>query len=115
MTISSDLGGFHLYGTDLCIIAQILGYTCYVIPFMIKHFSKGNKVLLKEYEKTFIESYGAKINIGYIQTTCTQFYLSNSKFKNKFLNTRLVFFIIKQYRRYPYLIKKLFTASPKIF
>lgn len=107
MTISPDLKGFHLYGTDLCIIANFLGYSCYVIAFMAEHLSKGNIPALKQYQHEFIEQYGKKADIGYIQTTCTQFYLSNSKKKNKLLNSPFFFFIIKQFKRYPYLIKSL--------
>ena len=106
ITVSSDLKGFHLYGTDLCIIAHFLGYNCYVIEFMLLHLSEGNIGSLKNTEHEFIEQYGEKMNIGYLQTTCTQFYLSNSKKKNKLLNTLFFFFILKQFKRYPWLIKK---------
>jgi hypothetical protein len=106
ITISPDLKGFHLYGTDLCIIAHFLGYTCYVIEFMLLHLSEGNISSLKRQESTFIEQYGNKMKIGYLQTTCTQFYLSNSVFKNRLLNTPFLFFIMKQFVRYPFLLKK---------
>lgn len=106
ITISPNLAGFHLYGTDICIIANFLGYSCYVIPFMIEHLSKGNITSLKKDEGNFINKYGEKMKIGFLQTTCTQFYLSNSTFKNKLYNTKFVFFIIKQFQRYPYLFSK---------
>ncbi len=106
LTISPNLKGFHLYGTDLCIIANFLGYKAYVIPFMVKHLSKGNLESLKHHEQEFIETYGEKLKVGYIQTTCTKFYISNSKRKNKFYNNAIIFFIVKQFQRYPYLFKK---------
>ena len=34
LSLSHDLDGFHLYGTDLCVIADILGGNCYVIDFI---------------------------------------------------------------------------------
>ena len=105
MTVSPNLKGFHLYGTDLCIIAHFLGYNCYVIEFMVQHLSKGNIGSLKIYENVFVMQYGDKMKLGYIQTTCTQFYLSNSKKLNKFLNMPPIFFIVKQFQRYPYLLK----------
>ena len=107
ITISPDLKGFHLYGTDLCIIANFLGYHCYVIPFMVQHLSKGNLQSLAEYKREFIETYGRKLAAGYIQTTCTQFYLSNSVQKNRVFNYWApVAFFIKQIERYAYLFNK---------
>lgn len=106
ITISSDLKGFHLYGTDLCIIANFLGYSAYVIEFLVLHLSKGNIADLKKHEGNFIKKYGSKNDIGYVQTNCTQFYLSNSIFKNKLLNSSFFFFFIKQVKRYPYLLKR---------
>jgi hypothetical protein len=105
VTISADLKGFHLYGTDICIIANVLGYTCYIIPFMVEHLSKGNLKSLSAYKGSFIKSYGKKLNIGFVQTTCTSFFLSNKPWKNKLLNTPFFFFIMKQIERYPQLIK----------
>ncbi len=106
ITISPNLKGFHLYGTDLCIIANFLGYNAYVIEFMVLHLSKGNISSLKKQQHEFIEKYGEKMKIGYMQTTCTQFYLSNSKSKNKLFNSSIFFFVFKQFVRYPFLWKK---------
>jgi len=107
ITISHDLHGFHLYGTDLCIIANFLGYHCYVIPFMVMHYSKGNLKSLAAHKKEFVETYGKKLSAGYIQTTCTRFYLSNRVWKNKLFNYwPLIPFLIKQVQRYSYLLSK---------
>jgi len=105
LTISPNLKGFHLYGTDLCIIAKFLGYSSYVIPFMLLHLSEGNIKSLELYKNEFIQQYGEKMKLGFLQTTCTRFYLSNSKIKNRIFNSKFCFFIIKQLVRYPYLIK----------
>ncbi|MDP9229942.1 MAG: hypothetical protein M3O67_04610 [Bacteroidota bacterium] len=111
ISISSNLSGFHLYGTDLCIIADFLGYTCYVIPFMVKHLSHGNLKDLDKHIKSFTNSYGKKIRSRYIQTTCTRFYLSNSVFKNKFYNFPLIFFFIKAIQRIKLLIQLLVKGN----
>ncbi len=37
LALSHDMSGFHLYGTDLCIIADILGRTSYVVDFHLCH------------------------------------------------------------------------------
>ena len=42
LALSRDLDGFHLYGADLCIIADILGYRSYVVDFHLTHLSPGN-------------------------------------------------------------------------
>ncbi|WEZ85893.1 hypothetical protein P6U16_23170 (plasmid) [Rhizobium sp. 32-5/1] len=42
LALSRDLSGYHWYGADLCIIADILGWTAYVIDFHVWHDSKGH-------------------------------------------------------------------------
>ncbi|QCR23492.1 hypothetical protein [Pontibacter sp. SGAir0037] len=106
LTISGDLTGFHLYGTDLCIIADILGYTSYVIPFMVNHLSEGNLEALKEHIPDFLYAYGKKLRSRYVETTCTRFYLSNTEFKNKvYNNVRVVFNIVKAVERFKWIIR----------
>lgn len=111
LTISTDLKGFHLYGTDLCILAHIIGGSAWVISFMALHLSKGNLKSLEEAKGDFLKQYGKKLDIGYIQTTCTQFYLSNSTVKNNWSNSTFFFFLIKQLKRYPFLFRKWFGKS----
>ncbi len=105
ITISANLRGFHLYGTDLCILANMLGYNSYVIEFMVLHLSKGNVTSLKQQQHEFVEKYGEKMKIGYIRTTCTQLFLSNSGFKNKILNSSPIFSLIKLSFRLSFLFK----------
>ncbi|MEO7307382.1 MAG: hypothetical protein ABIR78_11265 [Ferruginibacter sp.] len=102
LTISADIGGFHFYGTDICNIADFLGYSAYVIPFMVKHLSSGNLKDMELYRQGFINKYAKKLEGRYIQTTCTKFYLSNSSFKNKFYNSGFIFFFIKAWQRFKY-------------
>lgn len=99
LTISGDLSGYHLYGTDLCLLADILGYTSYVIPFMVNHLSKGNLKALDEYFPIFREAYGRKLRSRYIETTCTKFYLSNGVTQNKVYNNTGVFGLVKAVQR----------------
>jgi len=95
LSVSSDIGNFHFYGTDLCIVADLLGYSAYVIPFMVNHLSKGNLDDLEMKKPAFVEKYGYKLRSRFMQTSCTNFYLDKSPAKNRFMNSRFVFFWIK--------------------
>jgi hypothetical protein len=112
MTISSDISGFHLYGTDLCIIADFLGYNSYVIPFMVKHLSLGNLQDLNIHVRQFIDRYGKKIRSRYVETTCTKFYLGNAVWKNRLFNSAIVFFFVKAWQRIKLLFKRISGPSP---
>jgi hypothetical protein len=41
LALSRDLKGYHWHGSDLCIIADVLGWRSYVIDFHLKHKSGG--------------------------------------------------------------------------
>jgi hypothetical protein len=99
VTVSADLSGFHLYGTDICIVAATLGYTCYVIPFMVKHLSYGNMKDLQLHIRRFTDAYGKKLSSRFIATTCTKFYISNSVFKTRLLNYGPIFSMVKFVQR----------------
>lgn len=72
LSFSNDLEGFHFYGTDICLIADILGFSAYVIDFHIEHLSPGNSrsqdfAFAKE---AFRSKWAAALRARWIQTTC---------------------------------------------
>jgi hypothetical protein len=69
---SRDLVGFHLYGADLCLIADILGYASYVIDFHLHHLSPGTKAAdFHAAEAAFRTKWSRAFRSRWLQTTCT--------------------------------------------
>ena len=42
LALSKDLKGFHLYGTELCLVAAALGHQAYVVDFYLYHAGEAN-------------------------------------------------------------------------
>ena len=70
LALSHDVSGFHLYGTDLCIIADFLGKTAYVINFHLLHKS-GGKITEDFYDirNHLILKYRRAMRSRWIETT----------------------------------------------
>lgn len=98
LALSNDLEGFHLYGTDLCQIAEMLGYTNYVIDFHLYHKSGGNcSTSFYESRGQFMRKYSRKFKPKFIQTMCTTMVLVSSfSIVNKIFNHRFIYSIIKR-------------------
>ena len=80
INVSSNLEGFHFYGTDLCVNASRLGYRCYVIDYPITHLSSG-KLDLEYYKaRDRFESHlnSTLTQTWYIYTTCSVVYAGQS-------------------------------------
>lgn len=71
MSFSRNLTGFHFYGTDICLNADILGYTAYVIDFHLRHLSGGkiDGAFLKA-KAEFEQKWSRALRRRKIQTTC---------------------------------------------
>lgn len=39
---SINISGFHLYGTDVCLITEMLGWRAYAIDFHLRHLGEGS-------------------------------------------------------------------------
>jgi len=76
INLSADLNGFHLYGADICLQAEVKGYSSYVIDFHLLHKSRGNpNESFQQCEKNLIGKYSQFFRPRWIQTTTTLFYL----------------------------------------
>jgi len=110
LSVSNDLSGFHMYGTDLCIIARILGFTAYVVDFHLWHIggastkdpvTKGSHVTssFDTAKENLIRKYQRGFAPRFVQTTCTILYISGSKLKNYLFNRKIIFSIQKRFNR----------------
>jgi hypothetical protein len=75
---SLDLGGFHHYGPDLCLIGEILGGTSYVVNFKLKHHGGGDTG--EAYQKSrdrFAEKYRKHFPERVLVTTTGPVFLAN--------------------------------------
>ncbi|MET1112723.1 MAG: hypothetical protein ABWX67_14480 [Allosphingosinicella sp.] len=90
LALSHDLGGFHLYGTDLCIVADMLGRTAYVIDFHLRHKSAGKTDAgFYAARRAAIAKYRRAFRSRWIRTTCTSFLVSGTPLLGRALSTRL--------------------------
>jgi hypothetical protein len=111
LSVSNDLSGFHMYGTDLCMVADMLGYSAYVVDFHLWHLGGAStKAPVTEgahvtssfdvTKNNLIRKYQRVFSPRFMQTTCTLFYVSNSKLKNYLLNRKQVYSIQKRLYRW---------------
>jgi hypothetical protein len=72
LSFSRDLTGFHFYGADLCLVADMLGYSTYVIDFHLEHLSRGVKgASFTAMEQAFVAKWGRALRPRLLQTTCS--------------------------------------------
>lgn len=97
LALSHNLKGFHLYATDLCSIASILGWNAYVIDFHLYHKSAGscNESFFAS-KKAFIDKYSAIAKPFAIRTTCTMMIITGCGFLNRLLNKKFFYSIKKR-------------------
>ncbi len=91
LALSRDLAGFHMYATDLCVVADFLGWHTYVVEFHLHHLSAGNKgTSFPAQRRDMIAQYHRKLSRRLIKTPTTIVYLSNSAWKNAVMNLHYV-------------------------
>ncbi|WP_284256089.1 hypothetical protein [Acidocella aquatica] len=70
---SNDLSGFHFYGTDICLNANIMGYNAYVINFHLRHLGRGQMGAdFHSARRAFEKKWNHALRPRLLQTTCAQ-------------------------------------------
>ncbi len=83
--LSRDLTGFHFYGADLCLAADVMGYTAYVINFHLRHLSDGRiSPAFYQARKAFRAKWSRALRPRWMQTTCGLMRLSGSRIGQAF-------------------------------
>lgn len=85
LRFSRNLSGFHLYGADICLIADVLGYSAWVIDFHLEHLSPGRKdASFAKAEQQFRSKWSHALRPRWLQTTCTLLRLSGNPLGHAF-------------------------------
>lgn len=86
IALSADLGGFHLYGSDICMVANVLGYTSYVIDFHLNHLGLGGvSAEFLACRDAFKAKWSKHSRLREIQTPCTFMFVGASSLGQKML------------------------------
>ncbi|MBY0440526.1 MAG: hypothetical protein K2Q25_00030 [Mycobacteriaceae bacterium] len=89
LAVSHDLDGFHLYGADLCIIADFLGRSAWVIDFHLLHKGIGQAdANFYSVRKNVSRKYRRAFRSRWVITTVTYFFLSGSPALSRLLTWR---------------------------
>lgn len=77
LSLPRDRSGFHFYGTELCIFAEMLGWNAYVVDFHLNHQGLGTmgSEFLRQLNLV-VEKYQSVLRPRWISTTCTDLFLS---------------------------------------
>jgi hypothetical protein len=109
LSVSCDLKGFHFYGTDLCVIAAILGHGCYVVDFHLWHLGgesqpkkSKDQAFRSDYHparKRFVEKYRRAFAPRWVQNTGTVLFISGSRILNFIVNRNMFRSMARRYYR----------------
>lgn len=77
LCLSRDMTGYHMYGPDLCTMADIKGDHCYVIDFHLRHLSAGTlDASFRASADAFTRKYARAFRPRWVQTSVTAVFLS---------------------------------------
>jgi glycosyltransferase involved in cell wall biosynthesis len=85
LALSGNISGFHLYATDMSIIASVLGFRSYVIDFHLKHKSRGivregddlypGEIGYPEIRETMVKKYRLAFATQWVSSPTTEFFI----------------------------------------
>lgn len=87
LALSQDLAGFHHYGADMCIVADILGFSAWVIDFHLLHKSGGNASA--EYADSLglvTSKWRRALRSRWVTTPCASYFVSGLPISNRLVN-----------------------------
>lgn len=88
LALSRDLEGFHFYGADLCIVADFLGWSAWVIDFHLFHKSEGPiDARFFRMRQAVARKYRRAMRPRWIVTTVTDFFVSGSRVASRLLTS----------------------------
>jgi hypothetical protein len=100
VALSRDLHGFHLYGTDICLVADVLGYSCYVIDFHLLHKSAGVRDdQFYVIRSNFVRKYKRAFRSRWIKTTCTTIFISGIPLIGYLLSSTFAIQVVDRFKR----------------
>ncbi len=110
ISVSRDLRGFHFYGTDLCIIADVLGYSSYVVDFHLWHLGGESQrgtarqhTFMSDFvqaKQRLIAKYARAFAPRWIQTTTATIFVSGLRPLNALANHSRIISLVKRLQRH---------------
>lgn len=80
LCLSRDMTGYHMYGPDLCVMADVKGHSCYVIDFHLRHLSGGTMDGgFHAAAQAFGRKYARAFRSRWVQTSVTAVFLSGTR------------------------------------
>ena len=98
LSCSSELRGFHMYGSDICLNARAAGFRCYVIDFHVRHLSPGTKN--DEYYRCrdrFVSTWSRRFTARYVRSPTEVLFLSRRNILRVVLGSTRVRRILKNH------------------
>lgn len=81
LSFSRDVTGFHYYGVDICTIADIIGYSAYVIDYNTIHVGSntGRQHDFFQCQNRVLRKYRRALRDRFLQLTCNILYLMGER------------------------------------
>jgi hypothetical protein len=106
LALSRDLKGFHLYGTELCLVAAALGHQPYVVDFYLYHAGEAKKGTTYDLIRSaMIEKYSRRSAMRMVKSPCSDMVFAPGVMLARLANTTLGLIIIR-------LVNRIFWSPP---